>query len=290
MKTKEMIVEKISSFPTLPTTAQRLLMVAGNPESDINDITKVIEYDPALTANVLRAANSAFIGLSTNVTSLTEAMLRLGTKFIYQVAVSSLVYSNVKQPALGYDLSPEDLWRHSAAVGIMSDAIARLLGIKDAGSIYTGGLLHDMGKIAMAEFVSESFGDIQARVDDEGMTFEEAEKEVLGVDHAEIGAMIAESWNLPQAIVDAIRWHHNPTGAPETSPAVDVIHVADAVCLMQGLGLGRDGLHYRTDDAAVARLNLTSKILEKAICELLDTLNTIEEVDNQPVAAEVTRR
>jgi putative nucleotidyltransferase with HDIG domain len=290
MNTKDQVAAKISSFKTLPATAQRLLMVAGSPESDIHEVTKVIEYDPALTANVLRAANSAYIGLSTVVTSLTEAMLRLGTKFIYQVAVSSLVYSNVKRPASGYDLSAEELWRHSAAVGIMSDALSKLLKIKDAGAIYTAGLLHDMGKIAMGEFVFESFDEIQAKVDSDNMTFEEAENEVLGVDHAEIGAMIAEHWNLPKAIVETIRWHHKPSAATEQSPAIDVVHVADAVCVMQGFGLGRDGMQYRSDEAASARLDLTSAVLEQATIQLLDALTTIEEVNNQPITAEVARR
>ncbi len=290
MSIKEMIVGKISSFPTLPATAQRLLIVAGNPDSDISDIAKVIEYDPALTANVLRAANSAFVGLSTTVTSLTEAMMRLGTKFVYQVAVSSLIGSNLRKPASGYDLSAEDLWRHSAAVGIMADSLARLLGIRDAGSIYTAGLLHDMGKIAMAEFVLESYAEIRAKVDHESMAFEEAEREVLGVDHAEIGALIAENWNLPPAIIETIRWHHTPTAAPVTSPAVDVVHVADGVCIMQGLGLGRDGLMYRSDDAASDRLNLTGKIIEQATCQLLDALATIEEAEKQTTTTEFARR
>jgi len=286
MNVKEQVVAKMTSFPTLPVMVHKLLAVAGDVDAGINEVAEVVAYDAALTANILKAANSAFLGYHKRVDSLTEAAIRLGTKWIIQMAVSSLIYSNIKRPAPGYDLSAEDLWRHSAAVAIMSDNLCKLLEVKETGMIYTAALLHDMGKFALGEFVSESFDDIQAKVDEDNISFEEAEEKILGIDHAEVGALIGENWNFPSHIIAAIRWHHNPSGMHKAHPAVDIVHLADAVCLMEGLGIGRDGLQYHPDERAIARLNLSSAILEKATSQVIDSLEEIENIfDEAPMAS-----
>ncbi|MBI5267489.1 MAG: HDOD domain-containing protein, partial [candidate division Zixibacteria bacterium] len=118
MISQEELVEKLSSFRTLPVIASRLLVVLGHPESDPSEIARVISMDIALTANVLKAANSAFYGFSKPVSSLTEATFRLGVNWVAQMAISSLVYANVHRPATGYGQTAGDIWRHSAAVAV----------------------------------------------------------------------------------------------------------------------------------------------------------------------------
>lgn len=276
MNVRDKVILKISSFPTIPAMAQKLLAVINDPNSDASEVGRVIQYDPALTANVLKAANSAFLGFGRPVSSIAEAGFRIGTKWLTQIALSSLIYANIKAPARGYELSSEDLWRHSIAVAIMSENLCKLLNIKDAGIIFTGGLVHDIGKIVMEESVSDCFEEIQQMVDKENISFEEAEERVLGVDHAEAGALIAENWRFPPAIVEVIKWHHNPEGAKETSPAIDIVHVADAICLMEGFGLGRDGLQYRCSEESLTRLKLSSKIIETAVSQLVVSLENME--------------
>jgi putative nucleotidyltransferase with HDIG domain len=212
--------------------AQRLLALANDPEADLSEIGKIIQHDPALTANVLKAANSAFLGFGKPVDSITEASFRIGTKWIFQIAVSSLVYANVKVPASGYDLSAEDLWRHSIAVSLMAENLCGLLKINNAGAIFTGALVHDIGKIALGEFVSDEYEKIQELVESNKLSFEEAELEILGVDHAEVGAMVAENWRFPEPIVNIIRWHHHPESAEEITQGIDIVHIADALCLI----------------------------------------------------------
>lgn len=277
MNIKEQIVSKVSSFPTLPAMAGKLLNLLNDPDVTGSEIGKVVQYDPALTANLMKAANSAYLGVATQVNSINEAIFRLGSKWIFQVAVSSLIYSNLRRPVSGYDLSGEDLWRHSIAVGLMADILSHELKIKDVGLAFTGGLLHDMGKIIMGEFISDNFEEIENTVYDEQLSFEEAEEKILGVDHPEIGALIAENWKFPSQLVDCIRYHHDPEGAPETLPAIDLVHIADALCLMQGYGIGRDGINYKPNSNSVDRLKLTTTIIEKATSQLNTSL---EEVDN----------
>ncbi len=277
MNAKDQIVSKVSSFPTLPVMAGRLLTLLNKPDVTGAEIGKVIQFDPALAANLMKAANSVYLGSSHEVASISEAVFRLGTKWVFQIAVSSLIYSNLRRPVGGYDLSGEDLWRHSIAVAITADLISRQLNHKDVGVVFTGGLLHDMGKIIMGEYVGESFEEIQKLVDDEEISFEEAERRVLGIDHAEIGAMVAENWKFPVVLTACIRYHHNPAAAPEPNQSIDIVHIADALCLMQGYGIGRDGISYRPDPDAVTRLNISNSILELVTSQLVTAL---EEVDN----------
>ncbi|SYZ74385.1 putative HDIG domain protein [Candidatus Zixiibacteriota bacterium] len=290
MKTKEKIISGISSFPTLPVMVNRLLAVLGDPESAAKEISRIIQIDPALTANVLKAANSSFLGFNRPVTSLAEATFRLGTKWIYQIALSSLIYSNLKKPAPGYDLSSEGLWRHSTAVAIMSESLCTLSGIRDAGTIYTAGLLHDIGKIAMSEFVAGKFDEIQELVNQRKLTFEEAELEILGIDHSEVGAIISEHWHFPELIVNSIRWHHNPDSAPQIDPSLDIVHVADSVCLMEGFGLGRDDLQYRLNENSINRLSLSVTTIELAISQTILMMEQMENLFKEIPSTEAVRR
>lgn len=285
MNKKELIVSRISSFPTLPVMTHRLLKALNDPENASAEIARIIQIDPALTANVLKAANSSYLGFRRPANSLSEATFRLGTKWIFQIAVSSLIYSNLNRPAAGYDMSGEELWRHSLATALMAESLSTLLKIRDSGLIYTAALLHDMGKIVMGEFVADCFKDIQRIISEKNISFELAEEEILGVSHTEIGAMLAESWHFPTLIIDCIRWHHNPDLYSQNEPAIDVVHIADATCLMEGIGLGRDDLQYRLSDKAVTRLNLSSNLLELAISQTLLSLEDIENMFRETLPA-----
>ncbi len=290
MKMKDQILAGISSFPTLSVTVNRLLAVLNDPESASHEVAKIIQYDPALTANVLKAANSSYLGFRRPVTSLSEAIFRLGTKWIFQIAVSSLIYSNVRKPAAGYNLTGEELWRHSISVAIMTESLSSLLGMREAGMLYTAGLVHDIGKIAIGQFVSGNFDKIQNLVDERHLTFEEAELEILGIDHSEIGALIAENWNFPQVIVECIRWHHNPDCAPQVSQPLDLVHVSDSLCLLEGFGLGKDDLQYKLNENSINRLKITVTNIELAISQ---TVLTVAEMENMfidiPAAKAVER-
>jgi len=290
MSNVDKIIDKISSFPTPPTMAGRLLNLLNDSNSSVTEITGLIQYDPALTANLLRAANSAYLGLSKTVDSLSEAFTRLGSNWVYQMAMSSLMKSNLGRSVNGYDLSGKDLWRHSVAVAQMSDILCRQLDIEKSSVVFTAGLLHDIGKTIMDEYVSDSFEKIGELIREEHIPFEEAERKVVGIDHAEVGAMTAEKWNFPPAIVECIRWHHQPEKATDRSETIDLVHVADATCIMHGLGLGKDDIHYRLNNGSIERLKLTGQILEQSVSQLLISLEEIETIISDKTAKEAVGR
>lgn len=272
MNIREQLVEKITAFPTVSSTIHKLLQVVDNPETDNQDVAQVIQYDPALTANVLKIVNSSYYSFTTPISSLTEAVFKLGRNNIIQIATSSLVSATMTKPAMGYEQTASDLWKHSVAVATMSDILCRLIKLKETGAIFTAAIVHDIGKIAIGHFVSEYFDDIQREVEENNIPFEEAERKILGVDHAEVGAMIAEQWSFPPQITETIRWHHNPMGADEISLSTDIVHISDVLCIMHGFGVGKDGLQYRPDGESLKRLNLKGSALQVATADLIDEL------------------
>ena len=278
MSTREKVLSKISAFPTLPVMASRLLNLLDDQDSGISQIAEVIKYDPALTVNVLKAANSSYLGFSREVSSMTEAAVRLGTNWIFKIAISSLINSSVKKPAEGYDLSAEDLWKHSMVTALTAENLCKMLKIKDKGQIFTAAILHDMGKIVLGEFIADSFISILRISEDDQIPFEEAEKKFIEIDHAEIGGLIAQRWNFPPQIVECIRFHHNPDAAADVTPAIDIVHIADALCLMADIGAGRAGLRHHPSENSIKRLQITSSILELAVSQIPAALESIDDI------------
>ena len=269
------ILEQVASLPPMPASVARLTQRLGDPEISLAELSAEIQYDPGLTATVLRLANSVVFGLPRAVHSLQEAVVRWGTRRVFQLAVAAQLQGVLGTAVKGYGLPQGERWRHAVAVALVSERLALQEGGVAADVAFTAGLLHDAGKLVLGAFVAEeaaALGEAQAR------GFDVAEQEVLGMDHAEVGAQIMAHWNLPAELVAAARYHHRPEAAEGLQRLVDVVHVADTVCLMEGIGAGRDGLHYVPSREAVVRLGLTVRKVEALVSEVLGGLTAIEEL------------
>lgn len=269
MSRRDEILSRVKALPAMPVAALEVIRILQDPNADANQVRQAIEHDPGLTANVLRLANSAFFGGPKSIGSLREAVVRLGLKRIMRVVVASAAAPVVRVEVRGYDLPAGQLWEHSAAVAIATDFVAEAVGLRTPESAFTAGLLHDVGKIVLGTYVEVDAGPINSLAVGEKLSFDEAERRVLGVDHAEVGAVVLEAWKLPPAVVDAVRHHHSPPAGMSLSPTTDLVHAADALCMAEGLGMGRDGLNYRPSADVVKRLGLTTKINEIVLCRLL---------------------
>ena len=280
------ILRRVESLPPLPGTALRLIDVVNEPNATMEEVLEVVKYDQAVTGALLRYCNSAHTGLSRTIGSLKEAIVLLGTSKLVKLALSIHADSMLGSPQDGYGLERGDLWRHSAAVALGSPIVARRLKIDNANLLFTAGLLHDVGKVILNEYVADELAEIIRRVDELGQSFLEAEQETLGFTHAELGAMVAEQWKLPETIVRCIRYHHTPGEADPTDPAIDAVHIADVLCLMLGVGLGVDGLSYHADPAVMQRHNFTERDVEVLGSEMLTELGQLEDLvsDGRPYA------
>lgn len=276
MKSPDLILESLTHLPPFPAVLQRVLKLMEDPEASAQDVVEVIQYDQAVTANVLMVCNSAYFGLRRPVYSVRDALVRLGFDRLLEIILSRGSAYLFYRAYPGYDLAMGELWRHSAACALLSQIVCETLHREKTPALFTAALLHDIGKIILHEFVKAHFAEIQRRVREEGRSFVQAEKEVLGVDHAELGGKISERWRFPDAIIAGIRYHHAPGESPGNRDLVSLTHLCDLIALMTGFGGGADGLSYHGHLETMKHYGLREKDLERIITRLEEQLTQVE--------------
>lgn len=281
MSIRNEILVQIPSIPQLPPVGIDLMGILSDPYVDIHVVGKLIEHDPGLTANVLRLANSATVRGWGEIDSVRAAVTRLGMKRVIQLALTSVTSDALSKPINGYGLSACQLWNHSVAVAVGTEYLLAGMDVSPPVHAFTAGLLHDIGKIVLGTFVDVNLENILSCAFENNISFDSAERQVLGIDHAEVGAALAEEWGFPAEIVDVVRWHHNPECASGDRLAVDVVHIADVLSIEGGLGLGTaDGLQYRCSSAALKRRHINTKRREETLCHMMVTLEELRDAFN----------
>lgn len=278
MSHSEEILARVESVPSLPTTGVRAIGMIQDPEVGIAEVMRVIEYDPGLTTNVLRLANSAYFAGSRPIVSLRDAGVRLGLNRVFQLVMTLAVSRWASQPVRGYGMSSGDFLKHSIAVAIGAEQLAAALGRGTPPHVFTAGLLHDLGKIVLGTFIEVDATPIMKLAFEEQISFEVAEQRVLGIDHAEVGGVLLENWDLPAEIAQGVRMHHRPLDLEGDAFVVDLIHVADNLCLESGIGIGVDGLNYRPSEVVAQRLRLEPLVCETVVCRIATEVEELDKV------------
>lgn len=276
MISPDAVAARVKALPTLSLATVRLAELARDPRSSATDFERVIRPDPALTTNLLRLVNSAYFGLRTPAESVRQAVTLLGFKRTIEVAAAASFAPVIPARLPGYDVEARAFWLHCVAVAVLSERLSSELKVPGGDRIFTAGLLHDIGKLAVATFVSNEATEILARVRG-GLAFVTAEREVLGVDHSQVGATVADAWKLPCSVADVARWHHSPGEAPEGDRRVlaDLVHVADALAHAMGLGTDAGELARTVDAGAEGRLGVRARRLERVAGECLDQIREL---------------
>ncbi len=262
MNAHEKIDAEIKALPAISPQATRVLERLQDPNASAVQIEGIVKYDPALTAMVLRLANSAYFAVPGSIGSVRQAIVRLGWKRVQQLVVASSVHGVLESPLRGYDLPPGDMWRHSLAVCVGVETLGEQLGRRLPEEAFTAALLHDVGKIALAGVVDEGLEDLY-KLTAEGVAFVEAERQLFGIDHGEAGANVLLKWSLPETLANPVRYHHCPDALETPDVLTDVVHIADVTCLMMGIGIGSDGLLYPLSEGARKRLGLKVSDIER---------------------------
>jgi putative nucleotidyltransferase with HDIG domain len=193
------------------------------------------------------------------------------------MVIAACLSDIMDKPMPGYDLPPGELWRHSIAVSVAAEGLVKELKIEAAEEIFTAALLHDMGKLVLGDFVQDEFKQIETAVS-QGISFEMAEKIVLGTNHADIGARILTNWALPSEMVNAVQFHHAPEESEHNSTMLDIVHVANFLSMMIGIGIGRDGLQHQPSAEVTDRLGLEIHHLEKVASQTTQWVQELSEV------------
>jgi len=257
------ILRSLKNLPPFPMVAQRALLLVNKTEVSIQELVEVVKFDPGITANILRIANSAYFGLRREIHSLHQALLLLGTQELLKIIIASGATRLFGNATPGYFSERQGLWRHSVSCALMADLMARELTLAERTISFTAGLLHDIGKIVLSLFVDQKFAQIMEVVEIQGEPFHKAEKIVLGIDHAEIGGEMARIWDFPDRLRLVIKHHH--LGRPEAfgDDMVLLVYLADLLVLMFGQDLGRDGLAYTGYPEVLNHFDLKERDLEK---------------------------
>ncbi len=262
------VVKRIRQIPPLPMSAMRLVETVSKKDHSIADVTRIVENDSNITAFVLKVANSAFAAQKEPVKSVKQAVLLLGESMIVNTALLVCSGALFDKSLAGYEAERRALWKHSLATAIASRMIAKFAkSQQELDAVYTAGIMHDIGKVVISEFLADVSGEARRMmIETPGEDFLSGERELLGTDHCEAGAMLGKKWNFPAAIISAIRFHHHPDKADTVwKPLVYSVHVADALAMLNGTATGTDALKYRIDEKYREHVSFSPGEMEKVM-------------------------
>ncbi len=257
------LVREVRDLPALPESTLKVMHLTDDPRTNAADIARALSMDQAMTVRLLKLANSAFYGGMRRVATVTEAVVLLGQRTVRNMAIALSCQELLDRALPGYGMDTGELWRHSFCCAYAAQALARKAGYRVAEEAFVGGLLHDIGKVILNLYMQAEFAKVSKLASLASLPFMEAERLVLGFDHAEAGARVLEKWNLPAPLVASVRYHHSPQDEPEPSALTAIVHLADVQCLMMGVGLGGDGLNYPLHPSALSLLRLTEADFEE---------------------------
>ncbi|MFT6143584.1 MAG: putative nucleotidyltransferase with HDIG domain [Myxococcota bacterium] len=250
-------LEEGVELPSIPKAVVRLLSVMADPDHSRCQVSDIVRTEPGLVADALRMANSGAIRQCVEpVESVDEALSVLGEAWLLRTVVARGMRTISLETLEGYGMDVDALWEHSVRVALLAEALAARANVS-APIAYTAGLLVDVGKLVASGALTGLGRRVQDTLESrQELTFDAVERLLLGIDHAELGARVAQAWDLPPSLVDALRFHHRPQDACSNRDLVQVIHVADTLAYLTGRGLGVDGMLYRVMDQPLPSLVL----------------------------------
>ena len=226
------LLDEVVTLPSLPDSVDKLTAMLDDPNCDMKSVATIISSDPAIALKTLRLVNSAYYGLGQEVTSVDHATVLLGAKVLKNLAMTATAFECMKNSATQF-LS------HSVACGfamksiVLSGSIQGFVGSEDEA--FTYGLIHDIGKVILEEYLPDEYAQVGQVAEDEGIPWYLAEQRVIGVDHAELGARLAQKWKLTSAVVNAIRGHHELDTCHEAHRGLaSSLAVANRLCSLSG--------------------------------------------------------
>jgi len=242
----------IKTLPTLPAVLSRIMATTADPNASALDLSRHVASDQSLTATLLKLVNSAYYGHYRQIDSITTAIVMLGFHEVRNLALAATAFRTFPKGHPDFDRS--QLWRHSLATAMAAESLSKMVSAP-TGGCFVSGLLHDIGKVALDVVHPRLFRDAAHQARAEARFIRETELEVLGLTHAEAGGILAERWDLPHAVVEAVRYHHEPELGKLDSSLTTIIALADYVTYQAGLGESSNGRDPQYPDAATLRLD-----------------------------------
>ncbi|AAR35439.1 HDOD domain-containing protein [Geobacter sulfurreducens] len=258
------IIRDTSTLPTLPGIVTRLQALSENRKSTIQEMAQLVSSDQILSARVLRLVNSPSYGFY-RVSTISNALILLGVNVIKSLALSSSIFEIMEKTIVG-------LWEHSLGAGVAANIIARRLKLPEVEEISTAALLHDIGKVIIKEKCPEDYARVAMLMERKGLAMLDAERELLGTDHAEVGEWLVRSWYLPDKLSEPVACHHDVARSSTHQVKTAVVHLADVLVKASGFGFSGDEYVPQIQPEAWQRLGMTEGDLVAIVEELEDRL------------------
>jgi putative nucleotidyltransferase with HDIG domain len=280
--TAQELVSKVKNLPPVPHAALKLVSLLDQPAVSNSEVVQALRCDNVLTAKLLRACNSPYFGLAEPVASVDQAVFLLGHQQILHIVLTIAFGSAMVVPLPGYAVEASELWRHSLVTATAGEMIVGEftdLNVEPPVA-FTVGLLHDIGKLVLGQTLTADYqADIRRRIEHDQLSRTEAEKAVLGTDHSEVGALLLQSWHLPDDVVEAVANHHQPVLKPRPRLSV-VTHLANCVAHLAGSAPGWDGYAVRISNDVVNSLEITPEQIEQLVINVRESSDRVDQFMN----------
>ena len=251
---KQMSQEKlhkvVQSVPMLSPSATRLMQIMAKADHDLDEVINLVKTDANLTARVLKIVNSAAFGLINQITSIDRAVSYLGERIIISIAVGDCAGKLFNKELSGYEAGGGDLWKHDLRTAIAAREVVAQSGADISSELaFTAGLLHDIGKAIISDYLQDSVPEaVELITREDSLDYLDAEERLVGFDHTRAGYELAKAWKLPVELAEVILHHHDPSKADEEYRAlVYAVHLGDNISMMGGFGTGADSMRYKLD-------------------------------------------
>lgn len=258
----QFILRSVQSLKPLPGSVTRTLRELENPHASAGIISEYIGLDQALAALVLQASNSAYLGYDRNCVSLSDAVMRLGFKRVKSILMASSASGMLSRSLRGYRQGAGELWQHSLAIAVAAEWLAQALGYADPEEAYVSGLLHDIGKLMLDQFILADYTEIVELIQRYKVPLWQVEEKRIGINHAMAGGLIAEKWQFPPVLIDTIRFHHNPASARTNQQLPAIINLANHLA-SQSAATSSPLFSYELHPDTLRLLNVSEESLEQ---------------------------
>ncbi len=232
----EILVGAVDDLPTIPVVATQVIKMLDDPNVSVEEIADLMLTDQVMTARVMKLINSPVYKPVNEITSLRRALVYLGLRHIRELALTTSVISAFDSDSGAIELNA--FWEHSFGVGMISKIIAKKVGYEDLEKAYIAGLLHDLGEVFLSNYLREPFQEMLDKIKNHPIKLVDAEAEMLGTTHCEIGLSLARKWNFPEVYCEVISCHHNPIEATIDPILCAIINLSDLFCAVRELDYG----------------------------------------------------
>lgn len=262
-------VKKVSSFATLPEVTGKIIATVEDPKSTAGMLHKIVSHDPALVTRIMKVVNSAFYGLPGQIGSIERAIVLLGLNAIKNIAVAASLGQLFRGGKLCEGFTPKDLWTHCIAVGVTARELAKQMKLPIADEAFLAGMVHDTGLLISLQTMPEQLRQVCEAARTSERSFVDLEREIIGMDHQQLGTCLAEQWRFPKNCQLVAGYHHQPSALGDGNRMlVTLVYVADTICCQSSHGFNLTAMHQRLDELELRDVQLDPAIIARTAANL----------------------